>query len=313
VDINSVVDYLMISEIVKNSELGHPKSAYIYKDKGESSKINMGPLWDYDWAFSYIGYDFRYFGNPYGYCEKHAFFQRFYQDNLFKQKYKDRWIENYSIISDIPNFIDSISQALTASQELNIKRWNFPYNFENKIDSMIDWWQKRADFLNTAMLSQEDYDIYEVSAVSNDDIYGTTTGSGLYLANETVTLTAIPNADYEFIYWDINGFILNDSIVELPATQNITAIATFAQISGIEDVSSDMMELLPNPTKDGFTVKGISNFNNQNTAKLILTDVNGQELFKTNVSDNFYVDVSFLPSGLYFINIEGVVKKLVIY
>lgn len=45
-ELTSVVDYWLIQEIMMNSEMKHPKSAYMYLNKG---KLYAGPIWDFDW------------------------------------------------------------------------------------------------------------------------------------------------------------------------------------------------------------------------------------------------------------------------
>ena len=46
-DLPSVVDQLLIYEMTMNSELGHPKSLYMYMDG--TGKLCGGPVWDFDW------------------------------------------------------------------------------------------------------------------------------------------------------------------------------------------------------------------------------------------------------------------------
>ena len=45
-DITSMVDYLLINEVMMNGEIWNPKSAYMYIDNG---KLYAGPIWDFDW------------------------------------------------------------------------------------------------------------------------------------------------------------------------------------------------------------------------------------------------------------------------
>lgn len=49
IDVNSFIDYYLIQEIVIQPDID-TKSVYMYKSK--DGKLKMGPLWDYDWAFS---------------------------------------------------------------------------------------------------------------------------------------------------------------------------------------------------------------------------------------------------------------------
>lgn len=45
-DITSVVDFLLIQELMMNGEMAHPKSCYMYIDNG---RLYAGPIWDFDW------------------------------------------------------------------------------------------------------------------------------------------------------------------------------------------------------------------------------------------------------------------------
>lgn len=45
-DVTSVVDFLLLQELMMNSEMQHPKSCYMYINNG---KLYGGPIWDFDW------------------------------------------------------------------------------------------------------------------------------------------------------------------------------------------------------------------------------------------------------------------------
>ena len=57
VDMNFLARYLMVSELICNIELFHPKSVYCYHENilDAENKFMFGPLWDLDWAFGYNG------------------------------------------------------------------------------------------------------------------------------------------------------------------------------------------------------------------------------------------------------------------
>ena len=61
-DLTSMVDFLLIQDLMMNSELKHPKSAYTYINNG---KFYAGPIWDFDWntlpvssSYSEAGFSF---------------------------------------------------------------------------------------------------------------------------------------------------------------------------------------------------------------------------------------------------------------
>ena len=55
VDLDQLVRYLMVNELICNFEFYHPKSTFCYRESFESdtSKYVFGPVWDLDWAFGY--------------------------------------------------------------------------------------------------------------------------------------------------------------------------------------------------------------------------------------------------------------------
>lgn len=70
-DLTSMVDYLLIQEVMMNGELWHPKSSYMYINDG---MLYAGPIWDFDWESipnidkitdTNTGYDNVYTGDKY--------------------------------------------------------------------------------------------------------------------------------------------------------------------------------------------------------------------------------------------------------
>lgn len=51
-DMDALVNYMMTQLVACNQEVNHPKSIYLYS-RGEGQKWSFGPVWDYDWAFSF--------------------------------------------------------------------------------------------------------------------------------------------------------------------------------------------------------------------------------------------------------------------
>ncbi|MDR2149726.1 MAG: CotH kinase family protein [Spirochaetaceae bacterium] len=149
IDMDTFVDFLLINEIVGNIELMHPKSIYIYKDK-DDAKISMGPLWDFDWAFGYSGSGHTYFNAPKTRSGRHAFFQRFYDDPVFRGEYKEHWNDNYSNITAILSFIDAMAVKLDKSQQANYRVWQWSDGlyYQQEIAKMKTWLTQRIMYLN---------------------------------------------------------------------------------------------------------------------------------------------------------------------
>jgi hypothetical protein len=163
IDMDILVDFVLINEIVKNVELQSPKSVYMYRDyksKGDKagSKIKMGPLWDFDSGFDFNDDDNYFFKNAEGMYVNSAyrngngrvFFNRFFEDPVFALKYKERWNERYADIVSMEAFIDKTATLLSESQKADSSVWHWwrRRNYRKEIEAMKTWWRSRIAYLN---------------------------------------------------------------------------------------------------------------------------------------------------------------------
>jgi len=174
IDMDNFIDYLMVNEIVMNHELAWPKSTYSYKDK--NGKINMGPLWDFDWAYSSEGtHIFFQTYNNFSFEYGSIFFYRFFQDPIFLVKYKERWNEKYNEILDVLNFINELSEKIKIPFAEDYERWKYyygniyPQNYIEEINRMKIWYNNRISQLNTNLNKVE---ILPKDKTFTNQIYG---------------------------------------------------------------------------------------------------------------------------------------------
>lgn len=159
VDTGSVIDYLLVNEIVRNAEIIHPKSVFMFRTK--DGKFNFGPVWDFDWAFGYSGN-----GDGFNYFEKqtqlfyhepgysgsfvgYKMFLRFFDDPGFVTAYKARWNEVKGSLQGIETFISTTGASLERSAAENFRRWS--YNtpvYEDEVAAMGKWFGERIDMLD---------------------------------------------------------------------------------------------------------------------------------------------------------------------
>jgi spore coat protein CotH len=154
IDMNTFIDYMLINEIVGNRELAWPKSVYMYRDKGEDARISMGPLWDFDWGFGYIGNGYVYFERTQERTSDtwHPFFRRFFSDPVFRTKYRERWQEMYAEIVSMDSFIEELAASLEKSQQENFKLWrNGTIDYAQEIAGMKAWWRAHIAHLNAVI------------------------------------------------------------------------------------------------------------------------------------------------------------------
>ncbi|GHV82338.1 hypothetical protein AGMMS49991_08960 [Spirochaetia bacterium] len=157
IDMDTFVDYLLICEVVFKHEIHEIQSVFMYKDKG--GKISMGPLWDFDWDFGYSlnGSNRVYFnwpkerlfpgGTP---SNTIHFFDRFFEDPVFRTQYKAHWNANYAKITGMTAFIDEMASLLAESQSCNSEKWgDASVDYAGEITKMKNWWTTRVGYLNT--------------------------------------------------------------------------------------------------------------------------------------------------------------------
>lgn len=158
VDLQSFVDFMMVHEITRNDEIGHPKSIHMYMDT--DSVIRMGPLWDFDWAYG-IGAALGdgYFSGPRVPAGRHAFFQRFFDDSVFVARYRETWNRMKPEVDDMEDFIAAKAVELGTSRRLDAAIWSGTAGFANmppgdtldyagEIARMQAWWRERVDYLD---------------------------------------------------------------------------------------------------------------------------------------------------------------------
>ncbi|MBQ2906748.1 MAG: leucine-rich repeat domain-containing protein [Bacteroidales bacterium] len=69
---------------------------------------------------------------------------------------------------------------------------------------------------------------FEVDVLKNIEEAGTISGTGTYTDGETVTLTAVPNEGYKFVYWSHNGTVLSaDAEYSFTVTSDMVIKANF--------------------------------------------------------------------------------------
>lgn len=154
IDIESLVKFFIVCDITDNQELNHPKSTYIHKDK--KGKYVMGPIWDFDWAYSYEssnGHHFRkytsslFWGNKPG----SQFFSRFMQDPAVKSLYKQEW--NTFKTEHLPQIIKYIDAMVINIGEYQVKdyqKWNKgAADYPAKILEFKTWLQNRANHIDS--------------------------------------------------------------------------------------------------------------------------------------------------------------------
>ncbi len=148
---------------------------------------------------------------------------------------------------------------------------------------------------------------YAVSCSSLPSNGGTTTGSGSYAQDESVTVTATANPGFTFLNWTISGNIVSTNpSFTFPATASVNLVANFASSVGLTENSNTGFSVFPNPVNDLFNFK----FNELVSTVEIMT-MDGK-LISSSSFDAFSgsVNIAELKAGTYMYSIisKGGVK-----
>lgn len=156
IDVDSFIDWFLISEIVKNQDSRSFSSIFLNYIPGE--KIKMGPLWDFDLSFGNVNYS--ECTNPTGFWVKyHTWYARLFEDPFFVEKVKERFSYYRGKQDFILAKIDELANYLKWSQQENNDRWDLFGNYvwpnpvyynthQEEVDHLKSWYNERMDWLN---------------------------------------------------------------------------------------------------------------------------------------------------------------------
>jgi spore coat protein CotH len=159
IDVDSFVDWYLISEITKNVDSKDFSSIYFNVIPGE--KIKMGPLWDFDLSFGNVDYaDSRY--SEGFWVKDHAWMRRLLTDTVFVEKVKTRFAyfkDNQNLILDK---IDAYAIKLNLAQQENDAKWKtlgiyvWPNpiwydTYSEEVTHLKTWYNQRMAWLDEAL------------------------------------------------------------------------------------------------------------------------------------------------------------------
>ena len=159
IDVDSFVDWFLISEITKNADSRNFSSIFLNVMPG--GKIKMGPLWDFDVSFGNM--DLGNLSHAEGWWVKyHPWYDRLFQDPAFVEKVKTRFAYFKSNQDFILSKIDIYAEQLQWAQQENDSKWQTigqyvwlnPIVFDTyqeEVDHMKAWYIGRMVWLDGAL------------------------------------------------------------------------------------------------------------------------------------------------------------------
>ena len=226
VDVEQLVRFLMVNELICNFELYHPKSTFCYRESFESdtSKYVFGPVWDLDWAFGYEQ-GRNYFRNNVTsnfWIEMPNFeVKPFIQDLRWKYEpmsdlYKELW-EKFleEDLTELKEFCQDYYNFAQKSFNSNANVWGDRTNYAQQAVEAAEWLDTRANQIYQDILNgvkPEPVEPVEPITFENDKLYTITCRRGGIVLNEDHTGLDVgqirvdaPEEDKQFAIINIEG------------------------------------------------------------------------------------------------------------
>ena len=140
-DVGSVVDWYLVNEITANLDAAFQSSVYMYYDNADE-KIHMGPNWDFDLSSG----NSRTEANNW-HIKNSIWMQRFFQDENFENKVKERYKEVGDKLSTAVREIQSVAETISVSASLDYSRWKIKKDYQTQVDELVSWLNERLAFL----------------------------------------------------------------------------------------------------------------------------------------------------------------------
>jgi len=154
---------------------------------------------------------------------------------------------------------------------------------------------------------------YKITAAAGTNGTITPNGEITVTEGEDQTFTFSANSGYEIEKVLIDGD--NDTAAVTAGTytfENVTADHTisvsFKSITGIAEITNDQFRLYPNPTDGKLLIES----GNLCVEKVEIYDIHGRNVLSRtpNLSPETEIDISYLPSGTYFVKLKTVTEEL---
>jgi len=121
-DVESVINYYVLQETLKNVDGGLRFGPYMSKQR--NGKLFFGPVWDFDLAIGNVNYDGADRTDGW-HARKSEWFVRLFQDPAFKARVAGRWtqLKSAGTIDSLQRLVYSRANYLSVVQVRNFERW----------------------------------------------------------------------------------------------------------------------------------------------------------------------------------------------
>ena len=182
-NVESVVSAMFVTDLVRNEELMHAKSWFLYNENilAEDSLWHLGPVWDFDWSFGYenshnyfisaADVDLFYYMPNKSSNKGYPFFRDLLRSSeKVKKEYYRLWYHfmNDGRMDELIEYCDDYYQYASESFVHNYSKWSDGRNYATHTTNAKSWLKKRAEYIFSQL---EVYDLSD-DIIEPEDDYG---------------------------------------------------------------------------------------------------------------------------------------------
>lgn len=158
IDVDSFVNWYLLSELFKNQDAAAFSSIYFYKDRNK--KLVIGPAWDFDLAAGNVNYSDAQYPEGWWIRTGSPWYSRLFQDPVFENRVKARWRAlKAEQIDTLADYIDRTAFGLQLTQERNFSLWQIlniyvwpnavvTGSYSGEVAYFKQWLNSRINWLN---------------------------------------------------------------------------------------------------------------------------------------------------------------------
>ena len=244
----SVIEWLWINELYKDTDARFYSSVYFYKDR--NNLLNMGPIWDFDIAAGNVNYNNN--NNPLGWQVKYtSWIIRLFKDPTFEKAAYDRWNDlKTTVIPELLSSLETQSAFLQLSQEQNFLKWPIldkhvwpnavvTGSYAGEVDYLRHWLETRISWIDAQVNNDAQTSFTLSSPDPSKEIH-------TYLNNiENITFKwnkSTPGSSYKLmidtedgdfsapLFTSSSGFFGTDTTLTIPLADLVDALDAFDDI-----------------------------------------------------------------------------------
>lgn len=157
IDVDSLVQYYLVNELVRNVDGDLRRSTYLYKKR--DGKLTFGPVWDFDLAAGNANYIGCWTDD--WYVRNAPWFTRLFQDPAFAAKVRDKWnqFKSSGYPEELFQHIDRRATYLSHVQVRNFQEWPIlstwvwpncvvTGSYQGEVTAVKDWLRDRINWMD---------------------------------------------------------------------------------------------------------------------------------------------------------------------